>query len=381
MSQERSEGPERAPFDAERTLLMFLLVIRAVVMIVAVAALVSGWDRYRSKALALVAFVIAVAGSAWVTPVALRRGSFVTGWRALVDVGVGLAALVCCGLAMPPALRLTSLNWSNVFAITAVGPGAAVAHRRVAPGALSVAVLAGATLLLASPHAERLDMITTATYYAGLFIAARYIQARVRSWAREREALERERGAAERALAAEQERNRQHRLLHDTALQMLEAIGSGATVDAATRARCLRDAARLRGALRGQAVDGSEDLLGALAALTEEFAETGLRIELTTIDLDAEPSPETVAALAWATREALTNVRRHSGVDRAVVSVGGAERGVEIVVRDHGRGFEPDGQMGFGMTNSILRRLSEVGGRAEVWSMPGRGTRVRMWAS
>jgi signal transduction histidine kinase len=372
---------EPVPFDAERTLLMFLLVIRAVVVVVALIALVSGWDRYRSHGLVAGAFLVAAGGSAWVAAESLRRGAFVSGWRAVVDVGVGLAALVGCGLAMSPALRLTSLNWSNVFAITAVGPGAAVAHRRLAAGAISVVLLAGTTLVLASPHAQQLDLLSTAAYYAGLFLAARYIAGRVRGWARERDVLESERNAAERALAVEQERNRQHRLLHDTALQMLEAIGSGATVDEATRARCLRDAAHLRAALRGQPVDGSGDILGALAELTEEFAERGLRIELTTLDLDAEPSSEAVAALAWATREALTNVRRHAGVDRAVVSVGDADDGIEVVVRDHGRGFEPDTQMGFGLSNSIDRRLRDVGGKVEVWSMPGRGTRVRMWAS
>jgi len=358
-----------------------LLVIRAVVVVVAVIALVSGWGEYTSHVLAVVAFVVATGGSAWVAAESLRRGSFVTGWRAMVDVGVGLVALVCCGLAMHAEARLTSLNWANVFAITAVGPGAAVAHRRLAPGVLSVVLLAGTTLLLAAPGAGQLDMLSTATYYAGLFVGARYIAGKLRSWARERDALERERNAAERALAAEQERNRQHRLLHDTALQMLEAIGSGAAVDEAARARCRRDAARLRAALQGEPLDGPGDLVGALAEMAAEFAEHGLRIELTTLDFDMEPSSEAVDALAWATREALTNVRRHAGVERAVVSVGEADHGVEVVVRDHGCGFEPSTSTGFGLSNSIERRLRDVGGSVEVWSMPGRGTRVRMWAT
>jgi signal transduction histidine kinase len=55
--------------------------------------------------------------------------------------------------------------------------------------------------------------------------------------------------------------------------------------------------------------------------------------------------------------------------------------GVEVTVRDHGRGFGPGAERaGFGVDRSIVARMREVGGRAELWSAPGRGTRVTLWA-
>jgi signal transduction histidine kinase len=55
---------------------------------------------------------------------------------------------------------------------------------------------------------------------------------------------------------------------------------------------------------------------------------------------------------------------------------------VEVTVRDHGRGFDPEAERGgfdFGIEQSITGRMREVGGRAELWSAPGRGTRVMLW--
>ncbi|MGH8896748.1 MAG: ATP-binding protein [Egibacteraceae bacterium] len=53
--------------------------------------------------------------------------------------------------------------------------------------------------------------------------------------------------------------------------------------------------------------------------------------------------------------------------------------GVEIVVRDQGRGFDPPTPTsGHGLAGSIQQRMADVGGSVEVWSVSGRGTRVRL---
>jgi signal transduction histidine kinase len=81
-----------------------------------------------------------------------------------------------------------------------------------------------------------------------------------------------------------------------------------------------------------------------------------------------------------ATQEALANVAKHAGVQQAVVRVASTDNGVEVTVRDHGRGFDlerPAG--GFGIAQSIIGRMRDVGGRATVWSAPGRGARVTLW--
>ena len=85
-------------------------------------------------------------------------------------------------------------------------------------------------------------------------------------------------------------------------------------------------------------------------------------------------------ALCGATRAALNNVLRHAGVTGAVVRVEPSGKGVRVVVRDHGRGFAAgESGFGYGIRESIRGRLLEVGGQAEVYATPGRGTRVTLW--
>ena len=186
----------------------------------------------------------------------------------------------------------------------------------------------------------------------------------------------------------EAERARLLRETHDTVLQSLEAIAlrSGAG-DAAPgerlqeiRATALQQATALRAVLREDTVRQS-GLAGGLRAMTEELLRRGVHTELVTGELDGDPPPAVTAALVGAAREALTNVAKHAGTGRAVVRAVSRADAVEVTVRDHGRGFDPLAERaGFGVDRSIITRMREVGGRAELWSAPGRGTRVTLWA-
>ncbi len=52
-----------------------------------------------------------------------------------------------------------------------------------------------------------------------------------------------------------------------------------------------------------------------------------------------------------------------------------------VSIRDHGRGFDFAGRRpGFGIDNSIIARLAEIGGTARIDSTPGQGTRVLLTA-
>ena len=185
----------------------------------------------------------------------------------------------------------------------------------------------------------------------------------------------------------EAERARLLRETHDTVLQTLEAIALYSRRGDATpaerlreiRATALQQATELRAVLREDTVRQG-GLAGGLHTLTEELLRRGLRTELVTGELDGDPPPPVTAALVGATREALTNVAKHAGTGRAVVRAVSRPDVVEVTVRDHGRGFDPAAKRdGFGVDGSITRRMQEVGGRAELWSAPGRGTRVTMW--
>ncbi|HYS38732.1 MAG TPA: ATP-binding protein, partial [Pseudonocardiaceae bacterium] len=85
-------------------------------------------------------------------------------------------------------------------------------------------------------------------------------------------------------------------------------------------------------------------------------------------------------AVRDAVREAMRNTMKHAGTTEVVLRVEHRDQGVAVIARDHGTGFdEADRPPGFGISNSIMARLAEVGGTSTVESSPGRGTRVTLW--
>ena len=79
--------------------------------------------------------------------------------------------------------------------------------------------------------------------------------------------------------------------------------------------------------------------------------------------------------VAQVVREALTNVRRHSGSSICRVRMGFAARPFLIEVSDEGRGFADHGLAGYGLMG-MRERAAGIGGRLEVVSTEGRGTTV-----
>jgi signal transduction histidine kinase len=189
----------------------------------------------------------------------------------------------------------------------------------------------------------------------------------------------------------EAERRRTRRIMHDSVLQTLEALAISAPGDdaqAVTRLSELRsvakaEAAELRrritepvptGPARGFAVE--------LADVATEMARDGLRTQLVAADFadDNKVSHDRRAALCEAVREALRNTVKHSGTKQVVLRVEKRDGGIAVVARDQGQGFDvQDRPPGFGISQSIMARLAEVGGHGTVDSQPGRGTRVTMW--
>jgi signal transduction histidine kinase len=79
------------------------------------------------------------------------------------------------------------------------------------------------------------------------------------------------------------------------------------------------------------------------------------------------------------TREALSNVNRHAGAVTCRVSLRRVNSTAELEVADDGRGFDlatQDGK-GHGLPN-IRQRVAALGGEAEIQSVPGSGTLIRI---
>ncbi|MEV6343715.1 ATP-binding protein [Actinoplanes sp. NPDC051851] len=121
-------------------------------------------------------------------------------------------------------------------------------------------------------------------------------------------------------------------------------------------------------------------LVGALSAVAGDLPVDGPRVEVVGVEPAVALSDAGRDVLRDAARAALGNAVRHAGAGRIVVRVAESAGGVAVVVRDDGRGFDPRcTEPGFGIRQSITERVREAGGTATVESAPGRGTRVRLW--
>ena len=207
--------------------------------------------------------------------------------------------------------------------------------------------------------------------------------------------VERER-ASQRLAAAEQERARWARELHDETLQNLAALRIGLAVQ-------LR-----KGSLDGpteivrEAVDQLESEISTLRSLItplrpialddagvqaaiEDLADRarrdGLDVKLR-IELGerraGRHSTELETTLYRITQEALTNARKHGGARHVLVEIRDCDHYVHLAVSDDGQGFDPHAKAdGFGL-HIMAERAELLGGTLEINSAPGCGTQITL---
>ena len=368
---------------SERAVALSMLTVRFVHLVQGVICVATGWRRYRRPWLAAGLLGVATIESAVVGGVAFRAGRHGEAgvWA---DNAFGVAGLVAMAAASAGQDRTTSLNWMLPYTVTSAAATAALDRPRWRSVA-AVGLLGGTYALSVAPAVRRgqaaaSTAVANAASYAGfaavMDIFGRYLRRSAAEFVEARELAV----ARGRALAAEQERTRQYRMLHDSALQTLEVIGSGAVLDdAAVRRQARRDATRLRALLRG-ATPGADGLRSSLEELADMWADRGMRVNVVAAEVRDDPGPGILDALTGAVGEAVTNVAKHAGVDSVVIRARRVAGGIEVSVRDHGRGFDPAARVArYGVTESIDGRVAAVGGRVEHWSVPGRGTRVTVW--
>ncbi|MFI6316517.1 sensor histidine kinase [Nonomuraea sp. NPDC050556] len=182
-------------------------------------------------------------------------------------------------------------------------------------------------------------------------------------------------------LAAERERTRNGRILHDRVLQTMEAlVRDGWLADEQVRAHVAAEARWLRGYVRGDHDSSGSNLTASLEEVVEQAIVAGLAVDLNAAGLRASGAVlpvATVEALSGAVREALTNVRKHAGTGQAVVRARVEGDHIVVGVLDHGVGFASRGG-GVGLRESIEGRVAEIGGTTVVESAPGEGTLVEL---
>ena len=204
--------------------------------------------------------------------------------------------------------------------------------------------------------------------------------------------LERKRAEEELRRIREAERGRIARDMHDEVLQDLvyvlqeiqrvdEDAGYDARAEKAVEA-LRRSIGGLRAAIFDLRLeeDREQGFVEALESVVEmnRKGSPGCEIELSIEGEGLPPSlgASTQAELLRIVREALANVRRHSGARHARVSAGTSEGKLWLEVSDNGRGIFPRTAAGTG-TRGMRERSRALGGELEIQSEPGRGTKVR----
>jgi signal transduction histidine kinase len=192
----------------------------------------------------------------------------------------------------------------------------------------------------------------------------------------------------------EQERGRLAQELHDEVGQILTGLrltlerggrrGGGGMRKAVGEARELLQ--ELTGRVRDLSLHlrpSMLDDLGLVPALLWHLqrytAQTGVRVDFHHAGLSRRFSPEGETAAYRIVQEALTNVARHAGVGEAVVRISLDRNALRLQIEDQGAGFDAEAaaRSGAGCGLSGMRqRAALLGGRLDVASAPGVGTRL-----
>jgi signal transduction histidine kinase len=195
--------------------------------------------------------------------------------------------------------------------------------------------------------------------------------------------------------AAEAERRRWARELHDETLQALGGLkvalsGASRLDDAEAMRAAMREATDQLGrdieALRGLIAElrpAALDQLGlepALTSLAQRTATTtGLDVQ-TAVELagDRRLAPELETTVYRIVQEALTNVTKHARATTVWLSVRQAGNELQIAVTDDGTGLDPERALdaGFGLIG-MRERVELAGGALKVAPADGAGTAVR----
>ncbi len=266
-------------------------------------------------------------------------------------------------------------------------------------GRYRVPVLVVAVAGLGTANAVLLATWQPLVHTIGLFIVGWSISILLGVWvsasvpqaARRIASIGRAHRAERHASETEAQRRQSARLLHDTVLATLTLLAhSGVGVAPAALQQQAADDARLLRQLRLGASPApqssgqynlepvEETVLGTtLESVKQRFGRMGLEVSWHGTGQVLLPS-DVLDAFLLALAECLENVRRHSGVTEAHVTIVDDENMVRAMITDAGVGFTLDDvdSARLGFKESVVGRLKEVGGHARLFSAPGSGTTV-----
>lgn len=256
--------------------------------------------------------------------------------------------------------------------------------------ALAVGSL-GAAVAVALPDMRLPAMLVVALGSAVAFGSMVLLRSSIPIALRQVSEVGRARRVERQASQLEAQRRHSARLLHDTVLATLSLLAHGGRgVPFETlRAQARNDAQLLRQLRLGQPLVALPDAAYRPELVEESTLGTTLdsvkqRFERLGLDVDWHGSrrillpPAVLDSFLAAIGECLENVRRHSGVQLAHVTITEDDERIRAMVTDTGAGFDPAevGDERMGLKESVIARIAEVGGTARLFSSPGAGTTV-----
>lgn len=286
------------------------------------------------------------------------------------------AAIALLGLLLLP------YNWcANTFIIYACAIAGLQAHTRVALASVATMLLAfvGVCRWLQLP-----PLVDGVTLIVGMAVAAgNHIQQQHSR----RQAILRLSQIEVENLARLAERERIGRDLHDLLGHTLSVIALKSDL---ARRLAERDPARARQEI-AEVERIAREALGQVRSAVTGIRAAGLRTELARVrlmleaadlqlrvELSDEPLPvATETTLAFALREACTNIARHARASRAEVRLSVEGGQAELCIADDGRGGVDPGNVGNGL-RGLRERVEALEGQLHVDSARGQGTRLRI---
>jgi signal transduction histidine kinase len=380
----RSWAPFRrppAPGEAVRHLVgsgrTYASTIRIVTWVpLAAVGIVATWGTGQMPA--VVTAIVLASGWHSVFSVVVRRAPRL--WLAVADTAV-LAALALSSAALvPPHWVAAGRSWVIPFvsfAVVALQYWARPVTGAVCGVALATAMVVGTVWAL--PPGASSPSLVSAVWSLVLCVLGRILWTLVTRAGRNADViaarLEETRRAQRVAAAVRADRRALDDALHDTANSTLLMVGLG---EPGRDIEALRRQARkdVEGLTRfGQRPPERAELV---SLLDESIAIMPLPV--TRVGPDQVWLPGSVAlAMADAAGEALVNIVKHACAENTEVRVDAGPTGVRVTVVDDGVGFDinavPAHRYG---VRSLPVRMADVGGRADVDSQPGAGTRVSL---
>ncbi|TFB53882.1 sensor histidine kinase [Cryobacterium tagatosivorans] len=315
----------------------------------------------------------------------------------VMTVLTGMAAILLIGFGRAPEPRMNLVE-ESVIAAVAAGAMSSVAivlvvslSRLVTLGSVLGFTVASVVAATVTSHGTIVPLALTISGWFATTLGGWWMGQSIPRAMQRIAAIGRAHRAERHASELEAQRRQDARLLHDTVLATLTLLahsGVGVSPDA-LREQAGDDARLLRqlrlGGLPTPRRSGvytlepaSESTLGnTLESVKQRFGRMGLEVDWHGSGQVLLPST-VLDSFLLALGECLENVRRHSGVKRADVTITDDDTTVRAMVTDAGIGFDLDGvgaeRLGF--TESVVARLRDVGGNARLFSSPGSGTTV-----